>query len=257
MVRVEGALVVCGPGPGLLFRKGRAAGLGCCVIVVRTLVANVPLAPRPQPLGVHDGPRRRCWGSSSDAGTALAGGWPVAAALAFNLLTPAHHVIENWQERVPIYSLRFELSASNTRPDIWPVSISCASRLGQRRQRAGSLAAIETVLEIAPENVAALISRGVLLNELGRVADAAACYDTAVRVAAKTPEVYTWRARFRLGHGQINAAQEDLRTAIELSPVGSPGRTAPLRELDQVAPEFRPSQLQARELITVFVLDCS
>jgi hypothetical protein len=222
--------------PALLISKGRAAGAGLILAAVAgTLAVNVPLA--------HDLSRS----ASMIVPAAVLGivllvrarpalaGWPLAAALAFNLLTPARHVVETWGETVRINSLYSELVRRNHPPKrLAGLYLDRATKLTEHRQLARALAAVDAALRINSDSVAGQMKRGFLLNNLERPVEAAACYDAAVRLAPRLPDVYRWRSRFYRTHGQLKAAEQDLRTAIEVSPTQSPDRAALKRELDDL-----------------------
>ena len=71
------------------------------------------------------------------------------------------------------------------------------------------------------------------MNKLGKPAEAAACYDNAVRLAPALADPYVQR-HFRLAIGQVSLAAKDLRTAVDLSPARSSARLMIERELAQL-----------------------
>jgi Flp pilus assembly protein TadD len=161
--------------------------------------------------------------------------WLIAAALAFNLLTPAQHVIETWAAPVRIYSLRYELNhLSHPPPHLAGFYLLRASQLAEKHQLSRALAEIDAAVRIDPNSASMQMSRGALLTDMGRAVEAAACYDVAVRLAPRRLDVYVLRARFRRAHGQFAAAEEDLRLALNLSPEGSRDRAELKRELAEV-----------------------
>ena len=158
--------------------------------------------------------------------------WPIAAALAFNLLVPARHVIAGWGEGIAILPLHVELGRLAHPPKhIAVLHLARAVKLGAQRQPTRALAEIETAIRIDPGSAVAQISKGLLLDELGKTAEAAKSYDRAVSLAPEVPEAYAQRARFRTAHGDIKSAVEDLRAAIDLTPDASPERQALSRSL--------------------------
>ena len=100
-----------------------------------------------------------------------------------------------------------------------------------------ALKEVETALVIDPTSAAASLNRCILLTSLGKPAEAEACYDGPPSASRRVcPTVYRSRTRFRLAHGGLAGAEHDLRTAVGLSPAGSPGRAALERaELAKVA----------------------
>jgi tetratricopeptide (TPR) repeat protein len=161
--------------------------------------------------------------------------WALAMTLAFNLLTPAWHVIRGWDEPSRIYPLHTELERLNRPPALMAgLHIVRASRLARRGQLARALAEVDIAIKINPTSIVALLNRGFLLDKLGRLGDAAACLDAAVRLAPRLPETHRQRGRFRRDHGQLTAAAHDFRAAIDLSPAGSRDRAAIERELAEI-----------------------
>jgi tetratricopeptide (TPR) repeat protein len=161
--------------------------------------------------------------------------WPIAAALAFNLIAPARHVIAGWGEGIAILPLHVELDRLEHPPQhIAMMHLTRAVRLGAQRQPTRALAEIETAIRIDPGSAVAQISKGMFLDELGNTAEAAKCYDRAVSLAPAVPEAYAQRARFRAVHGDLKSAVEDLRAAIDLTPEASPERQALSRSLAQL-----------------------
>ena len=222
--------------PMLLLNKGRAAGAAILAVAVAvTFAANVPLA--------HDFSRS----ASTLLPAAVLGiilllrarprlaSWLIAAALAFNLVTPGQHVIETWATPVPIYSLRYELNRFyHPPPHLAGLYLHRASNLAEKHELSRALAEIETAERIDPKSASIKLSRGMLLTDLGRLVEAAACYDFAVSLAPRRPDVYLLRARFFRTYRQMAAAERDLRMAIDLTPEGSPDRTLAQCELAEL-----------------------
>ena len=161
--------------------------------------------------------------------------WLISAALAFNLLTPARHVIEAWAHPAAIHTLRYELNRlSHPPPPMAAFYLLRASKLVEKHELSRALEEVETAERIDPNSASIVMSRGILLNDMGRSVEAAACYDAAVRLAPRRLDIYVLRARFRRAHGQFAAAEEDLRLALDLSPEGSRNRAELKRELAEV-----------------------
>jgi hypothetical protein len=159
-------------------------------------------------------------------------GWALAMTLAFNLLTPAWHVIRGWDESSRIYPLHTELERLNRPPALMAgLHIIRASRFARRGQLARALAEVDIAIKINPTSIAGLLNRSFLLDNLGRLGEAAACLDAAVRLAPGLPETHRQRGRFHRDHGQLTAAAHDFRSAIDLTPAGSRDRAALEREL--------------------------
>jgi tetratricopeptide (TPR) repeat protein len=209
--------------PALVFIKQQAvqAGLLSLTALV-TLALNVPLA--------HDISRS----SSTMIPAAVLGvvllvrarpslaKCSLAAALVLNLLTPARHVVEGWEQAVAIEPLHVELDHVIHPPtQLTGLYLLRAAKLVRQHQLERALAAVDTAVRIGPGSYGAQVNRAILLNKLGRTAEAAAVYDTAVRLAPDRPEVYLQRSHFRHARGQLKAAAQDLRMAVELSPAGS------------------------------------
>jgi tetratricopeptide (TPR) repeat protein len=161
--------------------------------------------------------------------------WLVPAALAFNLLTPAWHVLATWDGAIRIAPVYYELNRlKHPSPQMVGPQLSRAAMFARRGRLRKSLAEVETAIRINPTSALANINRGVLLHDLGRPAEAAACYDAAVGLAPHHPDVFRERARFLLATGHLAAAEQDLRTAIDLAPAGSALRAAIQLELAQM-----------------------
>jgi Tetratricopeptide repeat len=153
--------------------------------------------------------------------------WALGAALAFNLLAPARHVVEGWRGGILIRPLHAELDRVKHPPMAMALlHLIRSAKFGEQRQPARALAEIEAAIKIDPALPAAHLGKGMLLSDLGRTTEAAACYDRAVSVAPRAPDVYAQRARFRMSNKEPEAAAEDLRVAINLAPAGSPARRA-------------------------------
>ena len=61
--------------------------------------------------------------------------WALAAALAFNLLAPARHVVEGWQEGARILPLHVELDrVKRPPPQLAVLQLNRAMNLGKQRQ---------------------------------------------------------------------------------------------------------------------------
>jgi hypothetical protein len=223
-------------GPILLLRKGRLAGAVVLLVMIgATVVANVPLA--------HDLSRS----ASMMVPPAVLGmillvrlrpvqaGWPIAAALAFNLMTPAHHVVEGWDRPAPIKPLHVEIERFRHPPPLLArLHLVRAGSMATRGQLRKALAEADVAARIDPELAAAQMSRAMLLSDLGRPSEASACYDAAVGLAPQQPNAYIFRARFRRAQGQFSAAEQDFRSAINLVPEGSSDRAALTSELTEV-----------------------
>ena len=151
--------------------------------------------------------------------------WPIAAALAFNLVAPAWHAIAGWGDEISILPLHAEVRRLLHPPtQVAVLHLNRAVKLGAQRQPARALAEIETAIKIDPRSPVPQISRGMMLDELGKTTEAAKCYDRAVSLAPALPETYAQRARFRAAHDDYKSAIEDLRAAIDLTPAASPER---------------------------------
>ena len=161
--------------------------------------------------------------------------WPLAAALAFNLLTPAYHVVEGWSDRISILSLYSEIDRLKHPPQYVAVfHLTRAAKLGAQGRPAPALAEIESAIRIDPKLAVAHITKGLILDEMGKTAEAAACFDRGVSLAPELPESYYQRARFRASHKDFAEAAHDLRTAISLVPPASPAQKTLTRALDQL-----------------------
>ena len=171
--------------PMLMMSKGRAAGAALLALAVAaTFVANVPLR--------NDFSRS----ASTLLPAAVLGiillmrvrprlaSWLIAAALAFNLVTPAQHVIEASATPAAIHSLRFELNRLRHPPPRMAVFyLLRASKLAEKHQLSRALEEIETAERIDPNAAIIQMTRGTLLTDMRRPVEAAACYDAAVRLA--------------------------------------------------------------------------
>jgi Flp pilus assembly protein TadD len=161
--------------------------------------------------------------------------WPIAAVLAFNLLTPARHVVEGWDQAVSIHSLRYELNGLKHPPtQVTGLYVARAAKLVEKGDLSSALTALDTAVRIAPTSIAAQINRAIVLDKLGRPREAAPCYDAAVRLGPKKPDVHFRRAQFRYARGELEGAEEDLRATIAFAPTGSPIRAAAENNLAQL-----------------------
>ncbi len=219
--------------PILLFSKGRAgAAVILLVASAGTLLASVPLA--------HDLSRTASTLLPSAVlgiillvrkGPSLAG-WPIAAALAFNLLTPGQHIVEGWESPSQINPLHVEIKLFRHPPRLLAnLHLVRAGSKAVRGQLSAALAEVDEGLRINPALASAHISRAMILTDLRRLNEAAASYDDAVRLAPDRADMYILRARFRRAQSQFAGAEQDFRTAINLLPEGSPDRAALKREL--------------------------
>jgi tetratricopeptide (TPR) repeat protein len=84
------------------------------------------------------------------------------------------------------------------------------------RRFSESIAASERAIEIDPTYVSAWINKGFVLNELGRHAEALEPFDKAAKHAPQNPFIAHYRGRAKLGLGQLVAAVDDIRHAINL-----------------------------------------
>ncbi len=222
--------------PILLVAKGRPAAAALFVLATAvSLALNVPLA--------HDLSRS----ASTMVPAAVLGIvllvrwrpgfaiWPLATALAFNLFTPAWHVIEGWSHPGRILTIFTELDRLKHPPtQLTGLYLRRASSLAKQGKLASALAEAETAIRVGPGSITAQIERARILDQLGRASEAAAGFDTAVRLAPEKLEVYALRSRFRYAHGDLTGAEEDLVQAISLSPPGSPRRAALEQTLGRV-----------------------
>ncbi len=223
-------------GPILLFGKGRpTSALILIVTAAAVLVLNVPLA--------HDLSRSvSILFPAAVLGMLLLARarpslavWPLAAALAINLLLPARHVTEGWGEVTPLYSLRTELARLKRPPrQLAALHLTRGKMLIAQDRKLEALAEVDKAIEIDPTSVAAQINRGALMNKMGRPTEAATCYDNAARLAPALADPYVQRAHFRLTIGQVELAAKDLRTAVDLLPAGSSVRMLLQRQIAQL-----------------------
>jgi hypothetical protein len=214
--------------PVLLFRKGRVAGAAILLVAIAgTLLASVPLA--------HDLSRT----TSTLVPPAVLGiillvrlrpslaGWPIAVALAFNLLMPAQHIVEGWEHPGHINPLHVEIALFRHPPRLMAgLHLTRAGALAVRGRLSAALAEAEEALLINPTSASAHLSRGMILTDLGRLREASADYDAAVRLAPQQSDVFIFRARFRRAQRQPAAAEQDYQSALNLMPEGSPDRVA-------------------------------
>jgi hypothetical protein len=219
--------------PVLLFSKGRLAAAAILLVTIAgTLLASVPLA--------HDLSRS----ASTLVPPAVLGivllvrlrpslaGWPIAAALAFNLLTPAQHIVEGWEHPGEINPLHVEIKLFRHPPRLLAnLHLVRAGSMALRGRLSAALAEVDEALRIDPTAASSHISRAMILTDLRRLTEAAASYDDAVRLAPERPDVYILRARFRRARSQFAAAEQDFRSAIDLLPEGSPNRARLKSEL--------------------------
>jgi hypothetical protein len=238
---LRGLWVFVALAPALLIWKGRAVQAGLLLLgILLTLAMSVPMA--------HDLSRSTATMMPAAvlgimllvrASPSLAT-WPLVMVLAFNLLTPARHVIEGWDFSVTIFPLHFELDRfHHPPPTLASLYLLRTNQLAAKGQVREALAESEKALRIAPRSVGVQINRGNYLNFLGHVKEAAACYDTAVALAPHLSEVYVRRARFRREQRQLVAAAQDLRAAIDLTPAGAVGRATLVRDLAEVERALR------------------
>jgi hypothetical protein len=222
--------------PGLLLKKGRAApAVVFLVAVAATLAANVAIARDVS---------RAAWTVVPAAvlgilllvraRPALAA-WLLAAALAFNLLSPARHVIEEWDDPIPICSLRVEYRRLMHPPrDVAFLHMGRAQQNAARQNWPTAIGEIDEALRLDPTSAAVHLTRALILSNHGQVNDAAASFDAAVRLAPDRTEAYRYRAAFHRMNSQLEEAAQDLQAAVDRSSVGSSERAALERELASV-----------------------
>ena len=211
--------------PALLIRKGRAAGAGLLMLAVAvTLAANTTVA--------HDLSR-----SASTvipgavlgivllrAGAAVAGGVGDRGGPGVQSADPgpARHggVGRNRPGSTPCTS---SSAASNTHRRQWPNCTSFArpSSRGRASWPAPSRRSTPRS-KIDPTLINAQINRGIVLNNMGRPAAAAACFDAAVRLAPALPE--THRRRRLLPSHLRPAARQPRKISAPRSTSCRPGR---------------------------------
>ena len=225
-----------GLAPLLLVARGRAGGAVLLVMATAvTMVLNIPLA--------HDLSRSAStMVPAAVLGIVLLVRWrpklavgALAAATMFNVLTPASHVIEGWDQPTRIFTIIFELNRLKHPPtQVTGLYLLRASNLEKKGRLEDALAAAEIATRVGPGSLAAQLERARILDQLGRAAEAASGFDTAVNLARDRPEAYAQRSRFRYAHGDLTGAEQDLTRAVSLAPPGSPSRTVLEKGLDQV-----------------------
>lgn len=89
--------------------------------------------------------------------------------------------------------------------------------IGERKagKREEAVASLGRALKEDPAMLDALISRGYLLGELGRPAEAEADYAAAIKSAPLDPRAYLNRAMLRINGGDFAGARPDLDKALE------------------------------------------
>ena len=118
-------------------------------------------------------------------------------------------------------------------PQLAVLQLNRAMNLGKQRQPKHALAAIEAAIEIDPRLPAVHLCKGMLLDELGRTAEAAACYDRAVSLAPGAGAVFSAPA------SASRTASSRRREKIcvwrsALRPAGSPARSSSKAALAQL-----------------------
>jgi hypothetical protein len=222
--------------PAVLTVQHRLARAGLLVVAtVATIAVNIPIADDisrsastilpAAALGIVLSVRER---------TSLVE-WLIATALAFNLITPARHVVAGWNKDIPVSPLHIEFDRlSHPSRQVAGLHLRRAARFAKANQLRKSLSEVETAIQIDPLSAGAQLNRGTLLYDLGRPMEAAPCFDIAILLAPGVPDSYRERARFRRAIGQLEPACQDLRFALDLTPATSPRRAAMERELAEV-----------------------
>ena len=197
----------------LLASRGRLVQAGLLVLLVAaTAAANVSIATDLSRAASTVVPAAVLGIILSLKASSRLASWLLAAALAFNLLTPARHVVEGWRGGILILPLHVELDhVKRPPPQLAVLQLNRAMNLGKQRQPKDALAAIEAAIEIDPKSSAAYLGKGMLLDELGRTAEAAACYDRAVSNARWIADARACQRASRISHGETKAAIDDLR----------------------------------------------
>ena len=89
--------------------------------------------------------------------------WVLAAALAFNLLLPARHVIEGWSVGIPILPLHVELKRfEHPPPHVALFYLARAAKLGEKRRPMRALVEIDAAAKIDPRSAVVQIMKGCI-----------------------------------------------------------------------------------------------
>jgi serine/threonine protein kinase len=118
----------------------------------------------------------------------------------------------------------------------------------QRGELASALAHVECVLAAAPDDVEALLLRGVILRKLHRTVEAIRCYEHVLRLRPGDVRALVSRGVARTGLKDFIGAADDLRQALERVPADSPRRAKIERELAKASERLGSSELRGFRL---------
>jgi tetratricopeptide (TPR) repeat protein len=100
-----------------------------------------------------------------------------------------------------------------------------------------SVSDYDALLELDPRDVQALINRGVMLQQLGRDAEALESWDRAVAADPSYPNAWVKRGMGRFMAGQGDLARTDLLEALARAPADWPMREQVEAALQMLGPQ--------------------
>ncbi|MCB0191440.1 MAG: tetratricopeptide repeat protein [Anaerolineae bacterium] len=80
----------------------------------------------------------------------------------------------------------------------------------------GALAAVDTAREVIPNDVTLLILRGIFLETLGREQESHDSFEQAQQAIDEPADFYVGRAQYYLRTNQVDKAEGDIRTALDI-----------------------------------------
>jgi tetratricopeptide (TPR) repeat protein len=113
-------------------------------------------------------------------------------------------------------------------PDYW---ISRASVLEKKKDLAGAVEALNRVIELKPDNIFALMKKGMIFAELGKFDEAAYFVDMAAVTEPDNIEVMRVQRDVRMAAGNVKGAEETAMKLVRQEPADEEGVAAAVRIL--------------------------
>jgi len=148
------------------------------------------------------------------------------AVCGLNLVFPARHVVANWD--VPIYYFYAELArARQPPPELDPQALNArAIELARANDLAVALDFLDGAVRLDARYAEARQNRAVVEFDLGRIADAVADSDAALKLAPRNPDLLHTHARICAKTGDARRALADVTAALREAPADWPQRAA-------------------------------
>ncbi len=152
------------------------------------------------------------------------------AVCGLNLLFPAEHVVSNWTE--PISPFPVELDhARHPPPALDPdYYVHAALVYNEQGNPQAALGLLDAAISLDGQDAAAFANRAVSHYKLGRLAEARADADQAVRLQPHLTEALYNRGMVRAAQGDWAGALDDVSAALREAPADWPARPAAAAE---------------------------